>query len=59
MRTTRRQFTIGSLVAAAAGPTPMLVQARSGKTIAVLFDGLRSRMPERLERRFIRPWEVA
>ena len=42
MKTTRRQFTIGALMAAAAGTTPMLVQAQSGKTIAVLFDGLYS-----------------
>jgi ribose transport system permease protein len=27
--------------------------------IAVAVDGLRSRMLERLERRFIRPWEIA
>src|SRR3712207_1502077 len=42
MNTTRRQFTIGALMAAAAGTTPMLVQAQSGKTIAVLLDGLYS-----------------
>ena len=40
MKTTRRQFTIGALTAAAAGSMPLLVQAQSGKTIAVLDTGV-------------------
>jgi ABC-type sugar transport system substrate-binding protein len=42
MTITRREFTLGALTAAAAGSTPFLVQAQTGKTIAVLFDGLYS-----------------
>jgi ABC-type sugar transport system substrate-binding protein len=42
MNVTRRNFTIGSLLAAAAAGMPVFVQAQEGKTIALLFDSLQS-----------------
>ena len=40
MRTSRRDFTIGSLLAAGTLGLPVLVQAQQGKTVALLFDSL-------------------
>ncbi|UEM02526.1 sugar ABC transporter substrate-binding protein [Skermanella rosea] len=42
MRLTRRQFTIGTLIAAGTAGMPLYVKAQGKKTIAVLFDGLYS-----------------
>ncbi len=42
MRLTRRQFTLGALVAAGTAGMPVFVKAQGKKTIAVLFDGLYS-----------------
>ncbi len=40
MRVTRREFTVGMLVAAAAAGMPVFVKAAGGKTVALLFDSL-------------------
>ena len=40
MRTSRRDFTIGSLLAAGTLGLPVLVKAQQGKTVALLFDSL-------------------
>ena len=40
MRSTRRDFTIGSLLAAGTLGLPIIVKAQQGKTVALLFDSL-------------------
>lgn len=40
MRSTRRDFTIGSLLAAGTLGLPIMVKAQQGKTVALLFDSL-------------------
>jgi ABC-type sugar transport system substrate-binding protein len=40
MRTTRRDFTLGSILAAGTLGLPVLVKAQQGKTVALLFDSL-------------------
>ena len=40
MRTTRRNFTLGSLLAAGTLGMPVFVKAQQGKTVALLFDSL-------------------
>jgi ABC-type sugar transport system substrate-binding protein len=40
MRTTRREFTIGSLLAAGTLGMPVFAKAQQGKTVALLFDSL-------------------
>jgi hypothetical protein len=40
MRTTRRDFTLGSILAAGTLGLPVLVRAQQGKTVALLFDSL-------------------
>ena len=40
MRSTRREFTIGSLLAAGTLGLPIMVKAQQGKTVALLFDSL-------------------
>ena len=40
MRATRRDFTIGSLLAAGTLGLPIMVKAQQGKTVALLFDSL-------------------
>lgn len=42
MNVTRRNFTIGSLLATVAAGMPVFVKAQEGKTIAILFDSLQS-----------------
>lgn len=42
MRTTRRSFTMGALLAAGTAGLPVFVKAQESRTIAVLFDGLYS-----------------
>lgn len=40
MRISRRDFTVGSLLAAGTAGMPVLVKAQAGKTVALLFDSL-------------------
>ena len=40
MRTSRRDFTLGALLAAGTLGLPVFVKAQQGKTVALLFDSL-------------------